>query len=52
MIPSPITDNDDNYWDALHYRIAIGDRLASDLAAAARRQASPAGDYRLLATPP
>ncbi len=21
MLPSPITDVDDNYWDALHYRI-------------------------------
>ncbi len=50
MIPSPITDNDENYWDALHYRIAIGDRLASDLAAAALRNRSPAGDYRLLGT--
>ncbi len=51
MIPSRITGSDDNYWDALHYRIAIADRLASDLAAAARRQPSPAGDYRLLTAP-
>jgi hypothetical protein len=48
MIPSPITSNDDNYWDSAHYRVAIADRLARDLAAAAKGQASPDGDYRLL----
>jgi hypothetical protein len=51
MIPSPITRNDDNYWDALHYRIGIGDRLARDLAAAARGEPSAAGDYALLPAP-
>jgi hypothetical protein len=48
MIPSPITLEDDNYWDALHYRVAIGDRLARDLADASRGEASASGDYRLL----
>jgi hypothetical protein len=48
LVPSPITSNDDNYWDSAHYRIAIADRLARDLAAAARGEASPDGDYRLL----
>jgi hypothetical protein len=48
MIPSPITSNDNNYWDSAHYRIAIADRLARDLAAAAKGEASPQGDYRLL----
>ena len=36
MLPSPITRTDDNYWDALHYRVAIADRLARDLAVAGR----------------
>ena len=47
MIHSPITDNDDHYWDPLHYTVAIADRLAQGLASAARGEASP--DYRLLA---
>jgi hypothetical protein len=47
MLPSPITANDDNYWDALHYRVGIADRLARDLAAAGRGDAS--ADYRVLA---
>jgi hypothetical protein len=46
MLPSPITAADDNYWDALHYRVAIADRLARDLAAADRGEAS--ADYRVL----
>ncbi|HSU07337.1 MAG TPA: hypothetical protein VLI93_17370 [Acetobacteraceae bacterium] len=33
MRPSPITDSDDNYWDSLHYRMSIADRLATELAA-------------------
>src|SRR6185312_4785311 len=48
MIPSAITQNDDNYWDALHYRVAIADRLASELAEASRGEASQCVDYRLL----
>ena len=51
MIPSPITLDDDNYWDALHYRVAVADRIARDLAAASRGEASTAGDYRLLLPP-
>lgn len=46
MIPSPITDRDDNYWDALHYRVGVADRLARDLAAATRGE--PSADYRVL----
>jgi hypothetical protein len=46
MLPSPITNTDDNYWDALHFRIAIADRIARDLAAAERGEAS--ADYRVL----
>jgi hypothetical protein len=46
MRPSPITDDDDNYWDGMHFRIAIADRIARDLAAADRGEAS--ADYVLL----
>jgi hypothetical protein len=46
MLPSPITSADDNYWDGVHYRIGIADRIAHDLAAASRGEASP--DYQLL----
>ena len=27
MLPGPITAVDDNYWDGLHYRTFIGDRI-------------------------
>jgi hypothetical protein len=46
MRPSPITKSADNYWDALHYRIAIADRIARDLRRADRGETSP--DYRVL----
>ena len=46
MLPSPITSVDDNYWDGQHYRIAIADRIARDLAAAERGETSP--DYLVL----
>jgi len=46
MVPSSITMTDTNYWDALHYRTGIADRLARDLGAAARGIGS--GDDRLL----
>ena len=49
MIPGPITADDGNYWDPLHYRAAIADRLARDLAAAWRGEASP--DFTVLAAP-
>lgn len=49
MLPSPITNNDGNYWDGLHYRVAVADRLARDLEAAARGETS--ADYRLLSGP-
>lgn len=43
---SSITDRDDNYWDALHYRVAVADRLARDLADAVRREEN--ADFVLL----
>ncbi len=33
MIPSPITTSTADYWDPVHYRIPIADRLMADLAA-------------------
>jgi hypothetical protein len=50
MIPSPITSADDNYWDGLHFRVGIADRLARDLARASRAEPSP--DYQILAPSP
>jgi hypothetical protein len=49
MLHSPITDDDDLYWDAQHYRVAAADRVAADLAGAARGEASP--DYQVLYAP-
>ncbi len=46
MIDSPITLNDDHYWDALHYTTSIADRLARDLADAAAGR--PSEDYVIL----
>ncbi len=46
MRPSAITDVDDNYWDGLHYRVAIADRIARDLLAADRGEVS--ADYQVL----
>jgi hypothetical protein len=46
MRPTPITSTDSNYWDPLHYRVGVADRVAHDLMAAVRGEASP--DYRLM----
>lgn len=35
MIPSPVTREDDNYWDPLHYRVRIATWLGRSLRAAA-----------------
>lgn len=48
-IASPITTDDSNYWDGLHYRVPVGLRLARDIEAAVIDGAeSPTGDYRVL----
>jgi len=47
MRPTPITDAVNNYWDGLHYRHEIADRVVRDLAAAEKGAASP--DYARLA---
>jgi hypothetical protein len=47
-IPSPITTNDANYWDALHYRLPIAQRIARELVdAVVNGKESPEGDYRI-----
>ena len=48
-IASPITTNDSNYWDGLHYRLPIAQRIAHELVEAARDgKDSPEGDYRIV----
>jgi len=46
MRDTPITREDDHYWDSLHTRVPIADRVARDLAAAARGETSE--DYVIL----
>jgi hypothetical protein len=46
LIPSPITDEDANYWDAWHVRAPIADRIVADIGAALHGASSP--DYRVL----
>ncbi|TXN21446.1 hypothetical protein FV225_26835, partial [Methylobacterium sp. WL93] len=51
-LPSPITTRDENYWDALHYRLPVAARIVEGLQAAAETGADAAdGSYRVLAHP-
>ncbi len=51
-IPSPVTTEDTNYWDALHYRLPIADRIVAALGAAVATGADdPGGFYRVLTRP-
>lgn len=51
MIPSPITRDDANYWDVLHYRVETGIRLIGLIAEALRTGQERAEYFRyLLAT--
>ncbi|WP_375464268.1 hypothetical protein [uncultured Methylobacterium sp.] len=51
-IPSPITTRDENYWDALHYRLPVAARIVEGLRAAAQTGLdAPDGAYRVLAHP-
>jgi hypothetical protein len=51
-IASDVTTVDSNYWDPLHYRLPIADRLADALAAAWKSSADdPARFDRVLAAP-
>jgi hypothetical protein len=48
-IASPITTNDSNYWDGLHYRLPIAQRIARELIdAVLRGTPSAEGDYRIV----
>jgi hypothetical protein len=48
-ILSPITTEDTNYWDPLHYRVGIAERIVDGLARALDTGADdPGGDWRVL----
>ncbi len=48
-IPSPVTTQDTNYWDALHYRVPVADRIVAGLKTAATTGAGDGtGLYRVL----
>ncbi len=47
LFPSPITTNQANYWDPVHYRLPIADRIMADLAAATAGRAG--AEDRILA---
>ncbi|WP_460451694.1 hypothetical protein [Alsobacter sp. SYSU BS001988] len=50
--PNPVTDDETNFWDSVHYRLPIADRITDALAAArATGQSDPGGFYRVLAAP-
>ncbi len=50
-IPSPVTRTDENYWDALHYRLPVAARIVAALKSAAAGAEAPDGFYRVLARP-
>jgi hypothetical protein len=51
-IRSAITTDDDNYWDRLHYRLPIADRIVRGIQQAlATGKDDPNGDWRYLAGP-
>ncbi len=48
-IASDITRRDENYWDPLHYRVAIAERFARGVSTALKTRADdPNGDWRML----
>ena len=51
-IASPITTQDANYWDGLHYRLPVAQRIVAGIAkAVATGQDDPAGDWVVLTGP-
>ncbi len=51
-LSSPVTTQDANYWDALHYRLPVADRIVDGLKRADETGAdAPDGFYRVLAHP-
>lgn len=52
-IPSSVTTDDTNYWDALHYRLPIAGRIVTALGTAlATGRDDPQGFYRVLTPSP
>ena len=52
-IASDITRRDENYWDPLHYRVAIAERFASGVVSALKTRADdPNGDWKMLKAAP
>jgi hypothetical protein len=50
--PNSVTEDETNFWDSVHYRLPIADRITDALAAAAATgRSDPAGFYRVLAAP-
>ena len=50
-IASSITSRDENFWDPLHYRIGIAERVAKGIARALETgRDDPGGDWRILKT--
>ncbi|MBO0753542.1 MAG: hypothetical protein J2P53_15590, partial [Bradyrhizobiaceae bacterium] len=48
-IASALSVEDSNFWDPLHYRLAVGDRLIDDLGRIVHEgTGSPDGNYRIL----
>lgn len=51
-VPSPVTMRDENYWDALHYRLPVGKRIVAALKTAAETGSESADRFfRVLARP-
>jgi hypothetical protein len=51
--PSPVTTEDANYWDPLHYRLGLVERIVAALAAARTTgRDAPDGFYKVLVAPP
>lgn len=50
--PSALTREDTNFWDPLHYRLPIAERLVEDLRRAAAGGSAADGSWRVTAPPP
>ncbi len=49
--PSVLTRDDTKYWDPLHYRLPVAERLVEDLRSAVAGGTSPDGSWRVTARP-
>ena len=51
-LASDITSRDENYWDPLHYRVAIAERIARGIGMALKSGVDdPGGDWKMLKPP-